>query len=75
VSDVAITREPLDSLGSFRTTDGRFEAICWTHRGEGWSIYDDLSRRYHGAPNKREAERVIRQLYAGQEATRFPGYV
>jgi hypothetical protein len=54
--------EVIDPLGSFRTLDGRFEAICWTHRREGWHVYDDRSRQYHHAPNKREAVRLVNQL-------------
>lgn len=65
----------LDPLGSFKTADGRFEAICWTHRGGGWDVIDHHDRVTYGgrvthsrhwyAPNARTARQLVRTLLSG----------
>ena len=54
---------PIDSLGSVRTEDGKFEAICWTHRGSGWDVHSTEDAFFGGpARTKRDAYALIRRL-------------
>ena len=54
----------LDPLGSFRTPRGT-EAICWTHRGQGWDVRA-FDGSWYGAANKAEAEAIARRLEDSQ---------
>lgn len=52
----------IDGLGSFTALDRQLEAICWTHRGEGWSVHDWRGAgRGQAVHTKREAERLVKQ--------------
>ena len=55
----------LDQLGSFKTADNRFEAMCWTHRGGGWDVADFKTKRNWYAPNARTAKKLVQALRSG----------
>jgi hypothetical protein len=57
----------LDSLGSFCDAERTIEAICWTHRGEGWAVHDWQTREAFHARSRRDAERIVRRQLAQRE--------
>lgn len=63
----------MDTLGSVRTKDGLFEAICWEHRGMGWDVHGTTTDVGTHARTQTEAYALLRKMhraYWGNERRR-----